>query len=66
MATSPAGTKALTYGAFKTTSTSSSSEDITIFLCSVVGLKGTLSDVTELVELLEVIDYSGSLSEDIR
>lgn len=57
-----AGNKALTYGAFKTTSTSSSSEDITILLCAADGLKGALSDVTELVELLEAIDYNGSLS----
>lgn len=56
---------ALTYGAFKTTSTSSSSEDITILFCS-VGLKGAFSDVSELVELLEAIDYSRSLSVNIR
>lgn len=61
------GPKALIYGAFKTTSTSSSSEDITIFLCcSVVGLKGALSYPTELVELLEAIDYSGSPLVNIR
>lgn len=66
MATSTAGIKALTYGALETTSTSSSSEDITILLCCVVGLKGAFSDVTELVELLEAIDYSGSPSINIR
>lgn len=63
---SAAGIKALTYGAFKTTtSSSSSSEDITILFCCIVGLKGAFSDVTELVELLEAIDCSGSLSVNI-
>lgn len=57
-AKSRAGNKALTHGAFITTSTSSSSEDITILLCAVDGLKGAFSDISELVELLEAIDYS--------
>jgi hypothetical protein len=55
----------LTHGAFKTTSTSSSSEDITILLCAVEGLKCAFSDVTEFVELLEAIDYSGFLLVNI-
>jgi hypothetical protein len=65
MAMSTAGIKALTYGAFNITSTSSSSsEDITILFCSVAGLKGAFSDVTELV-VLEAIDYKGSLLVNI-
>ena len=55
------GNKALTHGAFITASTSSSSEDITILLCAVDGLKGAFSEVTELVELLEGIDYNSVL-----
>jgi hypothetical protein len=61
-----AGNKALTHGVFKTTSTSSSSEDITILFCTEDGLNGAFSEVTELVELLEAIDYNGSLLVNIQ
>ena len=34
-----------------------------LFCCAVVGLKGAPSDVTELLELLEAMDYNGSLPQ---